>query len=194
MDSSRQGQPELTGTLVSLRLGVPNPDRTWLALHPQLGAVYLSALADQIARANDIPAITDQPQAHGALNGWDTGTLARVPLSDDDSAPEPGRGAEEVSALYAAHTIQAVVPQGLADIPVEKIVQARRTRPRNSTRSRPTSTRWRTSSPGSRTSRTRRSCTQGSRSCSTGTCASPWHSWNAACARSAWNPAGPCWA
>ena len=118
--------PELTDTLVSLRLGVPNPDRTWLALNSQLGAVYLSALADQIAQANDIPVITDQPQAYGALNGWDASTLARILLRDDDDAPAPGRPAGEVSALYAALAIQAVVPQGLADVPVEKIVQARR--------------------------------------------------------------------
>ncbi|HXL92839.1 MAG TPA: DUF6236 family protein [Streptosporangiaceae bacterium] len=119
--------PELTSTLISMRLGVPNHNETWLALHPQLGSVYLSALADRIAQANDIPVITDQPHAYGALNGWDIDTLARILLSKDDDKPAASRPAEGIPALYAALAIEAVVPDGLADIPVEKIIQARRT-------------------------------------------------------------------
>jgi hypothetical protein len=121
-------QSRLADALIETCLGVPSEDRMWIAMHPVLGSVYLAAVADRVARANDMPAVTDRPQAHGALNGWDVATLARVLLdADDDDDVPAARPPAQVAALYAALAIQAVVPAGLADIPVGKIVQARRT-------------------------------------------------------------------
>ena len=106
-----------------------------IGLHPRLGLVYLAALADQVARANDMSAITDQYDIHGALNGWAVGTLAQTLL---DTPPDFDRGrdetyqqpaaadAEEVRRLYAAIAINTVVPKGLEHIQAEQIVRARR--------------------------------------------------------------------
>jgi hypothetical protein len=116
---------ELIGDLVETRLGVLNASRTWIALHPKLGTVYLSALADRVACANGMPVITDQADTCGALNGWGMDTLARVLLGDDTGDPEPSRREGDVAALYAAIAIQAVVPAGLVDLPAERIVGLR---------------------------------------------------------------------
>lgn len=114
----------LIDRLVETRLGVPSEDGAWIAMHPRLGSVYLAALADRVAQANDMAVVTDQPDAYGALNGWDLDALARVLLSDDDEVA--GRPVGQVTALYAAMAIQAVVPEGIANVPVERIVKARR--------------------------------------------------------------------
>jgi Family of unknown function (DUF6236) len=116
----------LVTALVETRLGVLNDDRSWIAMHPRLGSVYLAALAERVAQANGMAVITDQSAAYGVLNGWELGTLARVLLSDDDD-DRAGRPTGEVAALYAALAIRAVVPEGLADIPADRIVEARRT-------------------------------------------------------------------
>lgn len=124
-------ESRLADALVETRLGVPSEDRMWIAMHPSAGiAVYLAAVADRVARANDMAAVTDRPQAYGALNGWDVATLARVLLDIDDDEDDDvpaARPPAQVAALYAALAIQAVVPAGLADVPVGKIVHARRT-------------------------------------------------------------------
>lgn len=117
---------QLFDQLADTRLGEPSPDRSWIALHPRLGSVYLAALADRVAQANGMPVITDQPSAHGALNGWDIGTLARVLLEDEAVDAPISRTADGVAALYAALAVNAYVPDQLADVPVERIVDARR--------------------------------------------------------------------
>lgn len=118
--------PELLNGLIEAKLGIANANRMWVALHPRLGAVYLAALANRVARANRMPVVTDQAQSYGALNGWEIDTLARVLLADEDDHCPPTRPAEEISAVYAALAIQAVVPAGLESLPVERIVQTRR--------------------------------------------------------------------
>lgn len=116
---------DLADTLIRTRLGVPNYYGEWIAMRSPLAAVYLSALADQVARANGIPVVTDQPGAYGVLNGWAIDTLARVLLSEDTATPGPDRPAGQIAATYAAIAIAAVVPAGLQDVPVDQVVAAR---------------------------------------------------------------------
>jgi hypothetical protein len=114
--------------LTETRLAVPSGDRDWIALHPRLASVYLSALADRVAEANDMPVVTDQPQLYGMLNGWGLDTLTRVLLGNETpDGDSRDRSTGAIAATYAAIAIQTVVPEKLDDIPVEKIVQARRT-------------------------------------------------------------------
>ena len=120
---------KLADALVATKLGKISDDGVWVAVHPRLGAVYLAALADRMAQANDMPVITDQPQAYGTLNGWTLDTLARVLLGDEteDLITEEQRPAGQVAMLFAALAIETVVPAGIEHIPVRKIVQVRRT-------------------------------------------------------------------
>jgi hypothetical protein len=115
----------LCEALEDARLCALSKDGAWVAMHPRLGAVYLAALADRVARANDMPTVTDQTFAYGTLNGWSMDTLAQA-LLEQDTPIAPSRSGDEVGALYAALAIQTVVPEGLEHIPIAKIVQARR--------------------------------------------------------------------
>jgi hypothetical protein len=118
---------ELTGALLTQKLGFPSADGLWFGMHPRLAEVYNTALAERLAEANHMPAITDQVDLYGrTLNGWDVDTLARVLLADEVGFRLPRRDATEVAALYAAVAIRTVVPHGLGDVPVERVVQARR--------------------------------------------------------------------
>ncbi|ADP78968.1 DUF6236 family protein [Pseudofrankia inefficax] len=119
-------RPELADRLTATGLGVLSDNRFWVGLHPRLAQVYLTALADRVARANDLATVTDQPSSYGALNGWTLETLARVLLTDD-ADERPATTVEDVAAMYAAVAIATVVPAGLGDVPVERIVRARRT-------------------------------------------------------------------
>jgi|GEM_PF-4995954 hypothetical protein len=115
---------ELLDCLVETRLGVPSADGSWVALHPRLAAVYLTALAERVARANALTPVTDQPRHHGMASGWTLETLTRVLLAEDPGPLRPA--AADVSALYAAVAVETVVPGGLDSVPVERIVAARR--------------------------------------------------------------------
>ncbi|MBL7493727.1 hypothetical protein I6A60_33765 [Frankia sp. AgB1.9] len=110
--------------LVETRLGVASPDRTWVAVHPRLASVYLTALADRVAAANNLAPVTDQPRHYGVLNGWTLETITRVLLTDDVEPPTSTTA--EVSALYASLAVATMVPVRLEAVPVERIVRARR--------------------------------------------------------------------
>jgi hypothetical protein len=124
--SRRKLSPSLTEKFLDTGLGVLSDDRAWMGVDPQLADVYLAALAERVARANGMPLVTDQPRAHGALNGWDVETLARVLLAGDADDMPAAREPDGIAALYAAVAISTVVPRGLADVPVKRIIAARR--------------------------------------------------------------------
>lgn len=116
----------LHNVFVGQGLGIASETGEWVGMHPRLADVYITALAERLADANQMPAVTDQLTVYGALNGWDVDTLALVLLGDEDEKRPPRRGAADVAALYAAVAIRTVVPRGLDGIPVERVVQARR--------------------------------------------------------------------
>lgn len=115
---------DLVNELEGSRLGI-RADSDWIVVAPALASVYTAALAEEVANSNDLAVVTDRPSAYGILNGWDTETLAQALLGDDPK-DEPALKAEEIGALYAAVAIKTVIPAGIADIPVEKIIKARR--------------------------------------------------------------------
>jgi hypothetical protein len=77
------------------------------------------------ARRNAIAAITDESALHTALNGWDTGTLARALLDGMPGGTEGLGSPDEVGRVFTLLAVTAVLPRDLASIPVEKIVAAR---------------------------------------------------------------------
>jgi hypothetical protein len=97
----------------------------WAVVAPGIAAVYTAALADRVASSNDLSVVTDRQGAHGILNGWDIETLAQLLLSEDQE-DESSFDTDEVGALYAAVAIKTVVPARIEDIPVGRIISARR--------------------------------------------------------------------
>ncbi len=105
----------------------PRNSPEWIGMHPVLVSVYTAALVDRIAQVNDMYAVTDQTDVHGMLNGWTVDTLAHVLLDDADAGREvPSRDIDEIAVLFAVVAIQTVVPANLADVPVDRIVKARK--------------------------------------------------------------------
>lgn len=105
--------------LVERRLtrdGVP-----WLAMNRRLASVYKCALADQVARRNDMQVVTDQPREHAVLNGWTVEAIAHTLLRDD--APETDSAAS-IAEIFAMLAIKGVVPD-LSRIGIAQILQAR---------------------------------------------------------------------
>lgn len=115
---------DLREELIASGLGSGSgPD--WVIVAPDIAMVYTAALAEQVAESNDLAVVTDVPRAYGTLNRWDVEQLASA-LLGDDPPDGPALEADEVGALYAAVAIRTVVPASLDDIPVDRIIRARR--------------------------------------------------------------------
>ncbi|GIG85619.1 DUF6236 family protein [Plantactinospora endophytica] len=95
-----------------------------LAMHQRLARLYLTILADVVAQENAMTPITDQPLFSSATSGWTIEAMARILLSDD-ADPEPEAGTD-YGQVFAVLALQTVLPRDLADVPVERIIEARR--------------------------------------------------------------------
>ncbi|MEV0429790.1 DUF6236 family protein [Micromonospora sp. NPDC050495] len=94
-----------------------------LALHRDLGTLYLAVLADTVARANRMATVTDRPVTLATSGGWTIESMAAALLAD--AVPAPPAHPEPAQA-FAVLALSVAVPGGLADVPVRRIVEARR--------------------------------------------------------------------
>ncbi|MER7007793.1 DUF6236 family protein [Dactylosporangium sp. NPDC000555] len=95
-----------------------------LAMHSRLAGVYLAILADVVARENGMTPVTDQPLASAVTSGWTIEAMAQILLADDTERA-PG-GPTDFSQVFAVLALQTVLPRDLAEVPVERIIEARR--------------------------------------------------------------------
>ncbi|MFF3980631.1 DUF6236 family protein [Streptomyces sp. NPDC001828] len=90
----------------------------WVGLHPRLGAVYLTALADTVARHNALSPVTDDPRMHHAV-----GALDRLADLLDLSVTPALR---DTRAAYVHLSLRAVIrPERIAAVPVSRLVAFR---------------------------------------------------------------------
>jgi len=86
----------------------------------------MAAFSGLIAEENDLRCITDSPDLHGTSNGWTLPALAGA-LLDFQPGDEPAKKeVDDIATLYASIAIETVVPASLAQIPVDRIIKARR--------------------------------------------------------------------
>ncbi|MGI5242042.1 DUF6236 family protein [Dactylosporangium sp. CA-139066] len=95
-----------------------------LAMHSRLAGVYLAILADVVARENGMTLVTDQPLVSAVASGWTIEAMAQVLLADDTEMAREGR--TDYGQVFAVLALQTVLPRDLADVPVERIIEARR--------------------------------------------------------------------
>jgi hypothetical protein len=95
-----------------------------LAAHRRLVRVYLAILADVVARENGMTPVTDQPLVSAATSGWTIEAMARILLGEETGAAPEDR--TDYGQAFAVLALQTVLPRDLADIPVERIIEARR--------------------------------------------------------------------
>ncbi|MEO3927886.1 DUF6236 family protein [Micromonosporaceae bacterium B7E4] len=100
-----------------------------LAMHRRLARMYLAILADVVARENGMTPVTDQLMASAGTSGWTIEAMARILLdgSDGDTHTDavPGEPADYSHAI-AVLALETVLPRDLAEVPVERIIEARR--------------------------------------------------------------------
>jgi hypothetical protein len=128
--------PRLVFRLVRMDLvEVIETDRRWspwLGMHPLLAAVYMTALAEELADINQFEPVADNAVSHVAVSGWSVPRLVQVLLGETSSlettgplkAPRPSAG--EVPDMLGILAIKSVVPQNLDAVPIEKFIKIRR--------------------------------------------------------------------
>lgn len=109
-------------------------DGARVILDSELAGIYMTALVERIAVDNHLSVVTDQPDLYGILSNWDFNTLASVlldrkhiPAIPDDDNGQGKRNVDEVIARYVSLAVRTIIPADLEDIPVKRIVKARRT-------------------------------------------------------------------
>jgi hypothetical protein len=110
------------GILGSAGLAVPDPNGgPWLGMQPKVARVYLTLLADAIARHNQLLCpVTDDPRAHAA-----TGTLDRLAqvLFGDHTHPQRADNPEDAYLHLALNAV--IKPERLAHLPISKVIAFR---------------------------------------------------------------------
>lgn len=98
----------------------------WIGMDRRLVAVYSCALAGRLAAVNKLSPITDVPDLHGISTAWTADDIGRILLSRSPEQLEASRRADDIASMYVSAAVRAVVPAGLAEIPVDRIVKIRR--------------------------------------------------------------------
>lgn len=99
-------------------------------VHPRLARVYMSALAEDVARANHLRPTTSDPDVFAVGNGWTVNRMRSLLLSQDESNvpiwKNPSRDLKlatpDVIGMIAVRT---VIPSGIDQVPVKKIIKIR---------------------------------------------------------------------
>jgi hypothetical protein len=114
-------------------------DEVWIGMHSRLAAVYMAALAEEIAVVNRLTPAAEEAIDHVAALGWGLDRLAAVLLGTrallgKDSAQGQGESNEdattsvdpEVPATLALAAIKTIVPRDPASLTVDKVVSIRK--------------------------------------------------------------------
>ena len=119
-----------------LAVGHLEGEELWAGMHPRLAAVYMSALAEDVANANGLHPATDETLDHIAATGWSLPRLAAALLDEpaltdeaglaSDDQEETGSLDEELSAALALVSFRAVAPKDPAALTIEKIAAVRK--------------------------------------------------------------------
>jgi len=118
--------PSLRNALVETGLaevGGPLEDK-WIGMHPRLADVYMTALAEQMTSGSAWSPITDETLDQLAVSGFSIERLSRALLEDASLASEEP-GPQEARAALANYCFETVIPQGVASVPVKKIIELR---------------------------------------------------------------------
>ncbi|MCP2249734.1 DUF6236 family protein [Lentzea aerocolonigenes] len=95
---------------------------SWVGMHPQLANVYMCHLVNHLAHRESLHPVTDQEQPHNAMLEWDIDRIADALLG---TPPRPER--RDATHRFMTAAVRTVVPEGLADVPVEQLLELRET-------------------------------------------------------------------
>jgi Family of unknown function (DUF6236) len=109
----------LTEASLAARGRGDNPD--WIAVHPKLAHVYMTALADDVATRRGVHPVTDDTTHYEAVGGWSVDRIGRSLLE----LPDEG-GAKDVVVSLAFMSLEAVMPARVASVSVDRILEVRK--------------------------------------------------------------------
>jgi len=118
-------QPLVIDRLVVNGLGARHGG-SWIGMHPDLASVYMCLLADHLARHESLHPLTDQLLPHGALLEQSADRIAEVLLG-----VPPRSSRYDATQSFVTAAVDTVVPEGLAHVPVEKVLELRETFPKD---------------------------------------------------------------
>ncbi len=96
----------------------------WLGVHPKIGQAYMTALASSMGRRGALAVVSDNPQFTVAGCGFPVRQLF-ANLIEGDLALEAAKGDSAESVLGVA-AMKCVLPENLAEVPIEKIIAFRK--------------------------------------------------------------------
>jgi hypothetical protein len=114
----------LLARLFDAGLAVHTRGNQWVGVHPKLGDVYMTALAEEIAHKRHLQPVTEKELDHIGVSGWTMSRLAQA-LLNEPALKSKSRPKGQISAALAFVAIRAVYPKDRS-IDVEKIIQIRR--------------------------------------------------------------------
>lgn len=127
--ASAKMDPQLVRGLVARGLAIHLEDDYTIGLHPKLAYTYMEALAEHMATERDLHPVTDDMFDHLAVSGYTLGRLVHAVLGHDinshysfSSAPTSHQIEEQMAMI----TLTSVIPQGITNVPIEKIVTLRK--------------------------------------------------------------------
>jgi hypothetical protein len=98
-------------------------------MHSKLAFIYLSVLAERMASIRSLYPITDEISAYLTVNGYSIDRLLQVLLGKDNSKShiksETLKRPYEIETEMAIIALRTVLPQNIANVPVEKIIKLR---------------------------------------------------------------------
>lgn len=98
----------------------------WLGMDPRLAVVYMCALAERVATGDQLHPVTDLTMPYTASGAWTVDRLARVLLADPRICAERNGESPEVQDAFVYVAFETVMPSGIADVPIERILEVRR--------------------------------------------------------------------
>lgn len=110
-------------------------NEVWIGMHSRLAAVYMAALAEEIAVVNKFTPAAEETIDHVAALGWGLDRLAaallgsRALLGEESAEGKEGASSSvdpEVPATLALVAIQTIAPKDPAALTVDKVVSIRR--------------------------------------------------------------------
>jgi hypothetical protein len=101
-------------------------DTRWIGMHPELAAIFMTLLAEAIAKARGFRLLSDDVTRHISIGDFTAARLAHLALGRRSIL---GARSDEFEQAVALTAIRTVVPKNLEHVPIEAIVKFRKKYP-----------------------------------------------------------------
>lgn len=117
------------GEMRSAHRSAPSGDeQMWVGMDERLASIYMCVLADELATAGGLQPTTDDARAQVAVGGWTAERMAAILLGFEFGATQSrAESSLELDSCIAFLAITTAIPQGIEDVPIERIIRFRQT-------------------------------------------------------------------